>query len=49
MYFLIEVRNLQNQVKNKFFRCMHGWGTYVMKNSTIIVKSIPLMEKLSAT
>ena len=49
MYFLIEVRNLQNQVKNKFFRCMHGWGTYVMKDSTIIVKSIPLMEKLSAT
>ena len=49
MYFLIEVRNIHNQVKNKFFRCMHGWGTHVMKNSTIIVKSIPLMEKLSAT
>ena len=48
-YFLIGVRNLQNQVKNKFFRRMHGWGTYVMKDSTIIVKSIPVMEKLSAT
>ena len=49
MYFLIEVRNLQNQVKYKFFRCMDGWGTYAMKDSTIIGKSIPVMEKLSAT
>ena len=28
---------------------MHGCGTYVMKEYTIIVKSIPVIEKLNPT